>query len=229
MLQRLRFTFVLLIGLALFFRCAPPPLSLTSLPETIESIQGYASLKTTMEGKSARSRFSFVFSPPSRAWIESTDILHRSLFQIVMTEGESYLVIPSKKVFWKGREQEIMNHLFGFPLNLGEMAAMICGRWEKHLRPMSDADVDWQLKRDASGRIVSGERDDLSFEIQEFIEKTPVARVFEFFSSGVLGRVKILQIDINAPVRPGLYSSSFTSSFTELSWEQILERLNSGR
>ena len=227
--QRLRTALVLLIGLSLFFRCAPPPPSLTNLPEIIESVQGYASLKITAEGNAARSRFSFVFSHPDRAWIESTDILHRSLFQVVMAEGESYLVIPSKKVFWKGREEEIMNHLFGFPLNLREMSAMICGRWEKRLRSMSDTDEEWRLKRDASGRFVSGERGDVSFEIKEFIEKTPVARVFEFFSSGVEGRVKILRIDINSPLRHGLFSSSFTENFAELSWEQILDILNSGR
>jgi hypothetical protein len=219
---------VLLFCLAPLFHCLPPP-RLTNFTETIETLQGYASLKTIMGETSGRTRFSFVFNPPDKAWIEVTDILHRTLFRVVMTEGESYLLIPSKKVFWRGREDEIMNHMFGFPLNLGEMTALICGQWDRDTRSLADAGGEWRLNQDNSGRIVSGERGNLSFEVQEFIEKSPVARVFVFSSLEAEGRVKILRIDINASVRPDLFSSSFTNSFTELSWEKILELLNSGR
>ncbi|MBU1338756.1 MAG: hypothetical protein KKD56_06795 [Acidobacteria bacterium] len=218
----------LLISLIPLFHCVPPP-TLTSVPATIETVQGYASLKTITGEGSARSRFSFVFNPPDKAWIEVTDILQRTLFRVHMAEGKSFLLIPSKKVFWKGREDEIMNHLFGFPLRLEEMTALICGRWDTRGLFLTEADGEWRLNEDASGRIVSGERNNLSFEVQEFIEKSPVARVFVFSSSGAWGRVKILRIDINAPLKPDLFSSAFLSAFTELSWEQILELLNSDR
>ena len=99
---------VLLFSLPLFFiiLCRPSRISLLPLPSRIERIEGYASIKVTEERGSVRSKFFFLFKLPHQGRIEVFHMMGRTIYQIIVNEEKAVFLLPSKKVYWQGEEEE---------------------------------------------------------------------------------------------------------------------------
>lgn len=216
----LRFrVFSLCLVVTLLAGCGPTRVLLTPFPSRIESFEGYARLSVTGDQSTARSKFSFLFQPPHAGRIEVSDFLGRSLYQILINRLGAFFVLPSKKVYWQGPEEEIIDKFLGFPLSLEEIIVLISG--QEDLSGESPGMAAWTLARDGRGRIKSGERGNLRFETLEFIEDTPVAGVLVFEFPLTRGRLKILGIAFNRRIPEAMFDTAFLDGFEPKTWEEI--------
>ncbi|HEA65190.1 MAG TPA: hypothetical protein ENI02_03535, partial [Candidatus Aminicenantes bacterium] len=103
-IKALRISLFLIVFLAIFVlvRCRPSPVILLPLPSEIERMEGYASLRITGDQGSSRSKFSFLFQLPHQGRIEVSNILGRTLYQIIVTGDKAVFIVPSKRVYWQG-------------------------------------------------------------------------------------------------------------------------------
>lgn len=208
--------------------CRPSSICLSPLPSQIERIEGYASLRITEDQGSARSKFSFLFQLPNQGRIEVANFLGTTLYQIIIDEGEAFLLVPSKKVYWHGEEDEIIGKFLGFRLNLHEMISLLSGQWrgEKNQVGTRNWRGDWTLEKDEKGRIEYGRRGELWFEIKEFFNSTTFARLIIFEHPLNKGRLRILNIGLNRPLKKEGFSKAFLENYEQKTWLEIQEMLD---
>ena len=214
----------LILGLVSLSACGGSRVLLSPAPSRIDSLEGHARIWLT-QPEDSRSRFAFLLNLPDRGYIEVSDFLGRSLYRIQITEAGAFFIIPSKKVYWKGEETEIIERFLGFPLNLKEMIGLISGDWEELTKERLLAS-SWRLERDDQGRIISGRRDALGFEVEEFIEGTRFPRTLRFEHPANSGRLKILKMDFNRPAAPDVFATGYLKTYASKTWAEIQDLLN---
>jgi hypothetical protein len=171
---------------------------------------------------SVRSKFSFLFHLPHQARISVTDLLGRAIYQIIVNEEKAVLVLPSKRVYWQGEEEEIIDKFLGFRLSLDEMISLLSGEWNEGKGAEEEKSLaGWSLEKDEAGRIVFGQRGDFRFGIKEFFSKTPFARLIGFEHPLNRGSLKILSLSFNQPLKQESFSFSFLEGYKRKSWEEI--------
>jgi hypothetical protein len=211
----------LCLCLVILFSCGGSKLLLTPIPPQIDSMEGYASLRLKNEEGSAKSKFSFLFHLPSQGRIEASDFLGRTLYHIIISEEGAFFVIPSKKIYWKGEEEEIVYRFLGFHLDLNEMISLMNGEWDWDSEEDKARLDEWIFERDNQGRVAIGRREELWFFVEEFIVNTSLARTIVFKHPMNDGRVRILNIGFNKPVKDGAFSTSFLQNFEQKTWAEI--------
>lgn len=214
---------LILMLMLMLWGCRPSRVLLSPLPSKLESIEGHASLRLYQGDDSARSKFSFVLRLPNRGFIEVSDFLGRSIYRIVIGPEGAYLVVPSKKVYWKGEEAEIIDKFLGFRLTLAEMISVISGEWEGE---KGKTLAGWHLEQDEAGRILSGKRGELIFSVEEFVEGTRFPRSLNFTHPENRGRLKILTMDFNRSTHLEVFSTAFLKTYQERTWPEIQALLN---
>ncbi|NIM58271.1 MAG: DUF4292 domain-containing protein [Candidatus Aminicenantes bacterium] len=211
--------------LVIFFlaNCRPSPVILLPLPSNIESIEGYASLRINGDQGSSRSKFSFSFLLPHQGRIEVSNILGRTLYQIIVTEERAAFIVPSKRVYWQGEEEEIIQYFLGFRLDLYEMINLLSGKWEsKEMGHEAEEENEvWSFAKDERDRIMAGQRGEFRFEVKEFFADTPFARTLVFQHPVNYGRLKVLRINLNRPLKKGVFSLSVLERYEQKSWAEI--------
>jgi hypothetical protein len=217
---------VICLALAVLACCQPSPISLTPLPSRIDRMEGHASLTISGEQGASKSKFSFLFQLPSRGRIDVTGALGRIVYRIVIYEGEAYFIVPSKKVYWQSQEEEIIDKFVGFRLNLTEMINLLSGDWNDPEGLHAEGVEGWSFAKDQDGRIISGQRQDLWFEIEEFIGETSFARRLRFKHALNTGQVKVLSLGLNRPIKPNVFSTKFIEKYQPKTWAEIQEMLN---
>jgi outer membrane biogenesis lipoprotein LolB len=214
-----------IVFLAIFFlaHCRPSPVILLPLPSKVERIEGYASLRITGDQGSSRSKFSFLFQLPHQGRLEVSNILGRTLYQIIVAEEKAAFIVPSKRIYWQGEEEEIIRYFLGFRLNLYEMINLLSGRWEgEEMEYEGEEDKEiWSFAKDESDRIMAGQRGEFRFEVKEFFADTPFARVLVFQHPLNNGRLKVLRISLNQPLKKGAFSLSVLGRYERKSWAEI--------
>lgn len=121
--------------------------------------------------------------------------------------------------------EEITSRSLGFSLNQYEMASLLSGQWkgEEMSLEAKKALEKWHLERDERERIVIGEREEFRFEVQEFFADSPFARLVLFFHPWSEGRLKILRLNFNQPIRTAAFSRAFLERYKLKSWAEIEE------
>jgi outer membrane biogenesis lipoprotein LolB len=215
----LSFVLLWLIG------CRPTGILLQPVPANIKRLEGHASLKISGEQGSARSKFAFLFQLPHQGRIEVSDyLLGRTLYQIIVDRERAVFLVSSKKVYWEGEEEEIIDYFLGFRLSLDEMINLIQGKWEERAQEMERKKnmESWNLKRDERDRVLAGTRGDLHFEVKEFLSGSHIPRILIFQHPLNSGRLKILRVGFNRPVKKKeAFSLSFLADYRRVSWEEI--------
>jgi len=204
--------------------CRPSQVLILPPSEKIDRIEGYASLRISGEQGSARSKFSFLFQLPNQGRIEVTDIiLGRTLYQIIVDGERAAFLVPSKRVYWEGDEEEIINYFMGFRLSLEEMINLLQGRWkESRAEKGEKGGEEWILSRDEKGRILFGQRGSLRFEVREFISGSRFPQVLVFQHSSSSGRLRVLRLSFNKPFKKkDSFSLAFLTNYRRVSWEEI--------
>jgi outer membrane biogenesis lipoprotein LolB len=190
----------------------------------MESIEGHARIwLANPEG--SRTKFSFLLHLPDQGSIEVSNFLGHSLYRILVSSDEAYLIIPSKKVYWKGDETEIFDRFLGFPLDLNEMISLISGEWTDLFQEKLRASA-WRLEKDAQGRVIAGQREALRFSVEDFILDSRFPRSLRFEHPGNSGRLKILKMDFNRPHSRDAFVTGFIREYASKTWEEIQDILN---
>jgi hypothetical protein len=194
-------------------------------PTAVHSIEGYASLRVQGDQGAYRSKFSFLFKLPDQGKIVVFDPLGRTVYQIVVMQGRSYLVVPSRKAYWEGDEEEIINNFLGFRLNMREMIFLL-GGGSKEISGHGELDQEgWLFSKDKDGRINEAAKMELRIVMEEFFESTPYARVLAFDHPLNTGRLKILRMAFNPTFGSEAFSTGFLDRFEKKSWEEIQEMM----
>jgi hypothetical protein len=196
----------------------------------VEEIEGYASLRVSTSQQTARSRISFLFSLPFNGRIDVLDPLGQVHYQLFIVGDLAYFVVPAKKVYWQGQEEDILDKLFGFHLSLSEVVGLLSGYWpipgqEKKQEGMSS----WTFLKNKKGWIQSGQRGDFRFAVEEFFGQTPWVQEVLFFHPQTEGRLKILDVNFNQPVSEMAFATSFSLRYAKKTWEEIKEMLSNDR
>ncbi len=229
-LQRF-FMYGILVCLFTLAGCGSSNILLSPLPDNIKSMEGYASIKISSKDRTARSKFTFLFRLPDQGWIEVCNFLGTTLYQIVIDGEEAYFVIPSKKAYWHGPEEEIIDVFLGFQLSLNDIISLLFGLWDRPvvttgIRP---TDAGWRLDKDGKGRIAAGRREKFSFRVEKFIENTAFALVLNYKHPYSQGQIRVLRMNVNSPIRPALFNKAFLKRFQQKTWFEIQEMLNDDR
>ena len=101
-------------------------------------------------------------------------------------------------------------------LNLYEMINLLSGKWEGEERNES-----WSFAKDERGRIMAGQRGGFKFEVKEFLADTTFARILIFQHPLNRGLLKILRINLNQPLKKGVFSLSVLGKYERKSWTEI--------
>ncbi|MBS3818291.1 hypothetical protein KGY73_02140 [bacterium] len=217
-MKRGEFYFGLLL-LCLFFSltCRHTPETVPSVPSQLEALEGYASLRTSGERGTARSKFSFAFKFPYKGKIGVTNFLGQTLYQIFITKGASYLVVPSKKVYWKGSSQEVIDKFLGFRLTLAEICFLLTGQKKGKERLWKK----WEIRRDEKGRIKGGHRGLFYFKVKEYFSQSYLIRVLTFHHSVNEGRIKVLTVNFNPTVKEKALFPPNLRNYEQKTWREI--------
>ncbi len=220
----------LLCTLFLLSTCDPQKVFLAPPSDLIDEIEGYASLRISTSQQTTRSRISFLFSLPFNGRIDVLDPLGQVHYQLFIIKDFAYFVIPAKKVYWQGTEEDIIDKLFGFQLSLLDVVGLMSGYWSSPGQKKKPEGMDsWTFLKNKKGWIQSGQRGELKFEVEEFFGQTPWVQEVFFFHPHTEGRVKILDVNFNQPVSERTFSTSFSSRFSKKTWEEIREMLSNAR
>ncbi|MBN1273694.1 MAG: hypothetical protein JXB26_15610 [Candidatus Aminicenantes bacterium] len=204
--------------------CVPSRILLSPLPQSIESLEGYASIRISGNGVKNRAKFSFVFRFPREGKIQVKNVIGKTLFQILIKNQGSYFILPSKRVYWQGDQEDLIEKFLGFSLSMAEMAGLMTGNssvWQR-----GGISAGWEIEKDASGKILSGERKNFRFQVKEYINGTSAVKELEFEHDRGEGCLKILQIRFNGTVRNEIFSEKFLVSFNRKTWPEIERLLN---
>jgi hypothetical protein len=209
--------------LLLAVACRPGRPALGPLPERIESLQGFASIRYSRGGSSARARLAFRLVAPDRAGLEALDPLNRTLFTVGVEGEDATLIVPSRKAYWTGARADVLDAGLGFPLSVAEMIGLLSGRWPEgpdgQARP-----AGWTLTRDGEGRIAAGRRDGFDFRVDEFFTRTAVPRKLVFRAANSSGTLTVLGLTANEAGSDAMRPPAVPPSFARLTRSEM-ERL----
>lgn len=200
--------------------CRPPHTLLAPSPEALNEVEGYASLKITRNGETARSKFSFLIERSFRSRVSVADIMGRTVAEIYIGEREAYFVLLREKVYWKGMPDEIIEKFLGYRLSLPEMTGILCGWWTGTSETQQEGE-EWTFERDREGRRVGGRRADLEFKVRKFFPGSPVPRQVDFQSISCRGSISILNLNFNNPVAENVFNMVFLKNSSPVRWEEI--------
>jgi hypothetical protein len=210
-------------ALALWPACRSSRLSLGP-SVTLESVEGYASLRLTGPKGSGKSDLSFFIQPPDTARVDVFDPLGRTLVTLISLGGEAYFVAVPQRAYWRGNRDELLGKLLGFDLTPGELAGLLSGRWDSASARSGEAWSGWTLTRDARGRVVRAQRRDAVLEVVDFFSGGATPHTLIFRGPSVSGRLKVIDLRFNVGPQAGAFRLGFLEGFAARSWEEM-ERL----
>ncbi len=192
--------------------CRPAKPFLGPVPSEIRTLEGFASIRYSRGGASAKSRLAFLLAPPDRGRIEVLGPFSQRLFEVSVDEPDAVLIVASKRAYWRGPREEVFETGLGFPLGLPEIAALLLGRWDRTV-----LDKGWALDRDADGRACAGRRPGFEFRVEEFFPAAPVARKLTFRGGESAGTLTLLSIEFNTADPEARIGSSIPPGYARVS------------
>jgi len=195
--------------------CLPSRPEVAPVPPTVESIEGFATFRMAREGETAKSKFSFLFRLPGQGRVEVIDPLGRTASILFLDDDVAYLVLPSRRAYWKSGREEVMSKLLGFALGTEDLAHILTGR--------ADRLSGWHLEKDGKGRVVRGRREDLSFEIRQFFEPGPLPWLLVLSRAEDKGSLRVLRMNFNQPLKEKAFHYFFLGddSYRPADWAEV--------
>lgn len=156
-------------------------------------------------------------------------MLGRTVTLLLFRDEEAFFVVLPRKVYWRGTREEIQKKFLGFSLALPEMAALLSGSWDEQEEQREEKALTpdgWVLVRDERGRVVRGKMREFDFEVSEFHGRGPVPRQVRFSHLQDSGRLKMLSLHFNLPLKESVFEPFFLGrrDFRAVTWEE-LERM----
>ena len=107
-----------------------------------------------------------------------------------------------------------------------DRSSIVVGRQERYDRKPDAWREGWILDKDEQGRIIRGQREELRFEVKEFFKNTSVVRLLTFKHPLNNGRLKVLAINFNQPLKRDVFSLAFLKNYKPKTWAEIEDILN---
>ncbi len=225
-----RRAFFMMFLLFLISSCVSQKVFLAPSLDQVEEIEGFASLRVSTNQKTTRSRVSFLFLLPASGRIEVLDPLGQVHYQLFFVNDNAYFVVPAKKVYWQGQEEEIMDKLFGFHLSLSDVVGLMSGHWSNPGEKKGQTGMDsWTFLKNKKGFIQSGQRREFKFTVEGFFGQTPWVQEVLFIHPHTEGKLKILDVHFNQPISDMAFATSFSLRYSKKTWEEIRELLTDAR
>jgi len=205
---------LLLLALALF-SCLPPRPAVAPLPQTVESVEGFATFRLAREEGTAKSKLSFIFRLPGQGRIEVLDPIGRTASILFLDSEAAYLVLPGRHAYWRSSREEVMSKLLGFSLGLEDLTYLLTGR--------ADRLSGWNLEKNSQGRIVRGQCGDLKFEVRQFFERSPLPRLLVLSRAEDKGSLRVLRMNFNQPLKPKAFHYYFLEEegYRPADWNEV--------
>jgi len=206
---------LLLLSAAALVSCLPSRPAVAPLPPTVESIEGFATFRLAREGETAKSKLSFLFRLPGQGRIEVLDPLGRTASILFLDNDVAYLVLPGRRAYWKSGREEVMSRLLGFSLGLEDLTHILTGR--------ADRLSGWSLENDSRGRVVRGQREDLTFEVRQFFEPGPLPWLLVLSRAEDKGSLRVLRINFNQPLKEKAFHYFFLDEggYRPADWNEV--------
>jgi Outer membrane lipoprotein LolB len=212
-------------ALFLLAACVSGPPMLSPPPARVETLDGFGSLSLRGAGGSLRGRFSFLLSLPDKGRIEVLDPFGRTRSVLIFRERAAYMLLPSRKAYWTGSEEELMENFLGFGLSAGDLAGLLGGQWAAAGTSERPEGGGWAFERDRDGRVHAGAKNGFRFEVEEFFGRTSVPRSVGISRAGEPGRLRVLQIRFNRPPRGDAFGLSVLDGLARRTWAEMEELL----
>jgi len=212
---------VVALGLS-FASCAAPPPTLIP-PVEVRSVEGYGSAAVEGQEAAVRGRFAFRFGADSRGRVEAFDPLGRTIYFLDFEATQAWFVLPAKKAYWENEPAELMSRFLGFVLRPEEVVRLLSGRWDAGPDGRS---TSWTVQKDARGRVVSGERVTLRFEVREFFAGGGVPRTIFVSDLAAVARIKILELRFNAAGPASAPERTYLKTYSPVTWPEMVRFLN---
>ncbi len=197
---------------------APPPAHVATL-------DGFGSLSLRGAGGSLRGRFSFFLSLPDQGRIEILDPFGRTRAVLIFRERTATMLLPSRKAYWTGPEEDLMQNFLGLGLSVRDLAGLIGGQWVPAEAQEGREGGGWAFERDRNGRVRAGAKGGFRFEVEEFFGRTSVPKAVGLSRSGEPGRLRVLQVRFNRPPRGDAFGLSLPDSLIRRTWAEMEELL----
>jgi hypothetical protein len=208
-----------LVGLlAALAACAGRVPVLVPPPGGVEAVEGFGSASMRGEDAVIKGKFAFLFRRPGLGRIEAVDPIGRTAFLMIFREDRAYFIVPGKKAYAEEGPETMMERVLGISLPPDEALRLLSGTW-------ADAGdgSGWDVERDDRGRVARGGRDGFAFAVREFFPGAGVPRDIGLSGPGTSGRMKVLRIGFNPPLREAAFDVSFLRSYALKTWDEILE------
>jgi len=205
----------LLLSAAALISCHTSRPAVAPPPPTLESIEGFATIRLARDGETAKSKLSFVFRLPGQGRVEVLDPLGRTASILFLDNDVAYLVLPGRRAYWKSGREEVMSRLLGFALEIEDLAHILTGR--------ADRLSSWSLEKDGRGRVVRGRREELSFEIRQFFEPGPLPWLLVLSSAQDKGSLRVLKMSFNQPLKEKAFHYFFLEEggYRPAEWSEV--------
>jgi hypothetical protein len=209
------------LALTLLAACAPRALRLVPPAGTVSAVEGYGSASISGPEASLKGKFGFVFRSPGLGRVEALDPLGRTVFLVIFRGGRAWFALPSRKVYCEDAAAAMMERFLGLELDPDGILRLLSGTWRNETTPGEEA--GWRVTRDASGRVVHGERDDYAFFVRTFFPGDGVPREIGLEGPGTAGRVKVLKLKFDPPPREQAFDTAFLRGYAPKTWDEIVE------
>jgi outer membrane biogenesis lipoprotein LolB len=176
-----------------------------------------------MQGKdgAVKGKFGFLFRRPGLGRVEAVDPIGRTAFLMIFREDRAYFVVPGKKAYAEEGPEVLMKRFLGISLPPDELLRLLSGTWAD-----AGAESGWELEQDERGRVARGGRDGFAFTVREFFPGAGVPRDIGLSGPGTAGRLKVLKLGFNPPLREAAFDVSFLRGYVLKTWEEILDLLD---
>ncbi|OGD20175.1 MAG: hypothetical protein A2Y70_05060 [Candidatus Aminicenantes bacterium RBG_13_64_14] len=184
----------------------------------VEAVEGFGSASMRGEDVVVKGKFAFLFRRPGFGRVEAVDPIGRTAFLIIFREDRAYFVVPGKKAYAEETSEAMMKRFLGISLPPDEVLRLLSGAWAD-----AGAGSGWNVEQDERGRVGSGGRDGFAFTVREFFPGAGVPRDIGLSGPGTFGRMKVLKLGFNPPLREAAFDVSFLRGYVLKTWQEILE------
>jgi len=208
-----------LVGLlAALSACAGRVPVLVPPPGGVEAVEGFGSASMRGEEAVVKGKFAFLFRLPGLGRVEAVDPIGRTAFLMIFREDRAYFVVPGKKVYAEEAPEAMMERFLGISLSPAEAIRLLSGTWAG-----GGAGSGWDVEQDERGRVARGGREGFAFTVREFFPGAGVPRDIGLSGPGASGRMKVIELGFNPPLREAAFDVSFLRGYALKTWAEILE------
>ena len=184
----------------------------------VVAVEGFGSASIQGEDVTVKGKFAFLFRQPGFGRVEAVDPIGRTAFLMIFRENRAYFIVPGKKAYAEEAPEAMMKRFLGVSLSPDEVLRLLSGTWAA-----ADAGSGWNVEQDERGRAARGGRDDFAFTVLEFFPGDGIPRDIGLSGPGTAGRMKVLKLGFNPPVREAAFDVSFLRGYVLKTWPEILE------